>query len=72
MPKTDQSEQLCLKVEEAGVALTSIGLPQITSENQTALQGIFENHLYAGKTTGLEIPSLALSNIDLRQSIWFH
>lgn len=36
MHKTDQSEQLCLKVEE-GVALTSTSLPQITSGNQAAL-----------------------------------
>lgn len=36
MHKTDESEQVCLKVEE-GVGLTSTGCPQITSENETTL-----------------------------------
>lgn len=53
MHKTDQSKQ-GLKVQE-GVALTSTGCPQITSEDQTALWDMFGNHLYTGKTTGLGI-----------------
>lgn len=61
MHKTDQSEQLCLKVEEC-VALTSTSLPQVTSGNKLTLQDISENHLHPGNATRLGIVSLALSN----------
>lgn len=71
MHKTDQSKQ-GLKVQE-GVALTSTGCPQITSENQTALWDMFGNHLYTlERPLDLEsILCLALSNNLISVSFFF-